>query len=283
MSQYFLQPDLIKGFITEPISVTPNNPAIGYVNIYFKTDNKLYYIDSSGGEYELSGGGGGGSTLTVQKDSATVTTSTTLINFTGSNIAVTTSAAGQVNVSVNETEQRPSGGTLGQVLTKNSATDYDYSWQNINPIPTGGNEGQVLTKLSASDYDVYWADSTSNRVSLISTSLINAKTASNTTLYTVPIGEKYLISECIIEVNEFISVSGVLECGFGINAVNDSLFNTSQLIGLNTHFNSWKFSSSMGGVNIVQAGDDIDLNISAALTGTTATVNVYIIAVQLSP
>ena len=36
-----------------------------------------------------------------------------------------------------------SGGTVGQVLTKNSATDYDYSW--ITPASAG-----VITSLSAS-------------------------------------------------------------------------------------------------------------------------------------
>lgn len=43
----------------------------------------------------------------------------------------------------------PSGGTAGQVLTKNSATDYDAGWDDVpKELPTGGTDGQVLTLSS---------------------------------------------------------------------------------------------------------------------------------------
>lgn len=49
----------------------------------------------------------------------------------------------------------PSGGSSGQVLVKDSATDYDVSWKSA-AIPSGGASGQVLTKNSATSYDVSW-------------------------------------------------------------------------------------------------------------------------------
>lgn len=51
----------------------------------------------------------------------------------------------------------PTGGTAGQVLTKNSATNFDASWATLpNDLPTGGTTGQVLTKDSGTNYDVSW-------------------------------------------------------------------------------------------------------------------------------
>ena len=50
----------------------------------------------------------------------------------------------------------PSGGTVGQVLQKNSATSYDTSWSSIYTIPSGGSTNQVLKKTSNTDYAVAW-------------------------------------------------------------------------------------------------------------------------------
>jgi hypothetical protein len=48
----------------------------------------------------------------------------------------------------------PTGGTTGQRLQKNSATNYDASW--ITPNFPGGTAGQTLIKNSATDYDASW-------------------------------------------------------------------------------------------------------------------------------
>lgn len=50
----------------------------------------------------------------------------------------------------------PNGGTTGQVLTKNSATDGDAIWANSVGIPNGGSTGQALVKNSGTDQDVSW-------------------------------------------------------------------------------------------------------------------------------
>lgn len=51
----------------------------------------------------------------------------------------------------------PKGGASGQVLTKQSGTDYAADWQTpANPLPEGGSTGQVLAKDSGTDHDVSW-------------------------------------------------------------------------------------------------------------------------------
>ena len=50
----------------------------------------------------------------------------------------------------------PTGGTIGQTLTKNSSTNFDASWA-TNNIPTGGTTGQYLKKNSSTNYDTGWA------------------------------------------------------------------------------------------------------------------------------
>lgn len=54
----------------------------------------------------------------------------------------------------------PTGGTAGQIIVKNSATDYDTVWDDLpeDELPTGGLQGQVLGKLSDYDDDVGWVD-----------------------------------------------------------------------------------------------------------------------------
>ena len=50
--------------ITMTEIATPANPAAGYLKVYAKSDNKLYYLDSTGVEQAV--GAGGGSILEVQ-------------------------------------------------------------------------------------------------------------------------------------------------------------------------------------------------------------------------
>lgn len=55
----------------------------------------------------------------------------------------------------------PSGGSDGQVLTKNGATNYAVKWASlptVHSVPAGGSQNQVLAKNSSSDYDVKWSD-----------------------------------------------------------------------------------------------------------------------------
>lgn len=60
---------------------------------------------------------------------------------------------GTINVS-----SLPLGGTTGQVLKKNSNTDFDAGWETTHYLTTGGSAGQVLAKNSSSDYDASWVN-----------------------------------------------------------------------------------------------------------------------------
>lgn len=55
----------------------------------------------------------------------------------------------------------PSGGGSGQVLKKNSNTDYDMGWADDelgNQVPDGGVQYNILIKNSAADGDVVWSE-----------------------------------------------------------------------------------------------------------------------------
>lgn len=56
----------------------------------------------------------------------------------------------------------PTGGSTGQVLTKNSAADSDATWYTPNYIPSGGTSGQTLVKNSSTDFDVSWGVGTTS-------------------------------------------------------------------------------------------------------------------------
>jgi hypothetical protein len=77
-------------------------------------------------------------------------------------VYVTVTSSG---VTVTVAPSTPSGGTTGQVLTKNSASDYDVAWvapQQVGGVPTGGSTGQVLTKNSNTSYDTAWVTPTTD-------------------------------------------------------------------------------------------------------------------------
>jgi len=81
----------------------PANPAANIARLYFKSDHKLYSLDSTGLETQLGAQGPAGATG-------------------GTGPAGSTGATGPAGPGV------PVGGTTAQVLAKNSATDYDTGW-----------------------------------------------------------------------------------------------------------------------------------------------------------
>lgn len=52
----------------------------------------------------------------------------------------------------------PSGGLVGQVLTKNSAGNFDFAWANPQGIASGGTDGQVLLKDGSTPFATRWGD-----------------------------------------------------------------------------------------------------------------------------
>lgn len=49
----------------------------------------------------------------------------------------------------------PTGGTTGQVLAKNTGTNFDAGW-NSSGVPAGGTVNQILAKTSGTDYAIAW-------------------------------------------------------------------------------------------------------------------------------
>lgn len=75
------------------------------------------------------------------------------LQFDGTNWQVLSTAT--INAA-NAAAGMPTGGTAGQLLTKNSTANYDATWS-ASPVPAGGTAGQILQKNTATNYDVAWA------------------------------------------------------------------------------------------------------------------------------
>lgn len=73
--------------------------------------------------------------------------------------AYTFSDDGTSRTGIALTSLLPAGGSSGQVLRKNSATDFDATWSATSLVPAGGSSGQVLQKNSGTDFDAVWSGS----------------------------------------------------------------------------------------------------------------------------
>ena len=80
------------------------------------TSNRIYYTPNEAGTLALTSNIND-ATLTIQKNGVNVET-----------FSANASSNKTANIVVNEV---PSGGTTGQALVKNSATNYDVSWANV--------------------------------------------------------------------------------------------------------------------------------------------------------
>ena len=112
-------------------------------------------------------GGGSGSALTVKDENTTLATAATQIGFTGSGIT----ASGANNIITVDVPggTLPSGGSLGQVLAKNTAASGDAGWIDVTNSATMTNtstetyftevgNGANVTSTSTTPGDTYWSD-----------------------------------------------------------------------------------------------------------------------------
>lgn len=86
-----LNPNLIEGFTTSPLSIAPSTPAVGYVKFYQKTDNKWYWLDSGGTEHEIGSGGGGGGITSI--NSLTTSAQTLVVGSSGVDFTINSSGS----------------------------------------------------------------------------------------------------------------------------------------------------------------------------------------------
>jgi hypothetical protein len=200
---------LAPSYVEQAQIVKPANPPAGSMRFYPKSDGQYYKLDSAGTETIM-----GGLTL-AQADARYLTKAQAdgyydVLGAATSAVTVHAAAADPHPIYLTQAEGDarysaatnglPVGGTVGQVLTKVNATDYNANWQTptvggvtmpltqpitfspdniydigaiaanrprsiyaatafIGPgaIPTGGTTGQVLAKNTATNYDVGWA------------------------------------------------------------------------------------------------------------------------------
>jgi hypothetical protein len=152
-------------------------------------------------------------------DTATYLTGNQTITLTGD-----ATGSGATAITTTVAAKLPVGGTSGQILTKNSATNYDASWASpagggnvsnvgtptsgqiaqwtaattiqgvstlpttVGALPTGGTTGQVLSKNSATNYDTGWSTAAPPTKVILLTS---------GTSYTRSTGARALFVECV--------------------------------------------------------------------------------------
>ena len=96
--------------------------------------------------------------ISIPKNSLTISTTKQTVQIQSGQskiIEISTNLAGNTGGS----SSLPAGGTTGQILTKQSDTNGDASWETLtipNEIPNGGGVGQVLSKLSILDQHIGW-------------------------------------------------------------------------------------------------------------------------------
>ncbi len=119
-------------------------------DININSDNGFSLQDDSGAGIVASSAGD----LTLDDQYLTSAISLSESGTTGLSGFTAISIVSAINEVKNEAV--PSGGAINQVLTKDSSTSYDTSWQSIEEVPAGGTVGQVLTKNSSTDNDTSW-------------------------------------------------------------------------------------------------------------------------------
>lgn len=142
---------------------TPDVPAANKIQLYAKTDGKLYYMADDGIEVEV-GGGGGGLTLPLGiSDGGTgETTAEDALAALGGIPAATVTDLGDLIVGTGAGTVLPlSAGTNGQLLSANDAEPTGLEW--VDPpatvtIPAPTVDGQVLTTNALAPDGYEWAD-----------------------------------------------------------------------------------------------------------------------------
>jgi hypothetical protein len=186
---------------------------------------------------------------------------------TGTNIAGTsTTIAGGA-----ATGNAASGSVLVQTTTAGASGTSSQS-QTTRLTISSTHSSFANTQLLATSHDSF-STALPVPVVLAVSSTIDATSTGDTTLYTVPTGERALITGAIVRlitVATFTSVPDV-----SINDGTDDIFASTTLTGVDTAEETWGFSPAGRAVSVA-AGASVDLSVDVAASAGTYDVIVYL-------
>lgn len=149
--------------VFNPLQAFPSLDQLSNVLLVTPSTGQVLAYNATSGKWEnatfVGGGGVWGSilgTLSNQTDLQNALNAKQVILVSGTNIKTLNGASllGSGNLFIPGIAP---GGNPGEVLTKVSLADYDFTWSvPVRDLPVGGAEGMTLVKASAADYDVAW-------------------------------------------------------------------------------------------------------------------------------
>lgn len=106
----------------------------------------------------------------------------------------------------------------------------------------------------------------------LSSTLVDLRTAANTTLFTVPSGQSYNISAVVLIERDIAGTpSAQPAVAIEVSGQPDqSMFYTQTLIGVTGNNHTWTFRHAAGQGRVVVAGEVISIEVKTAATGYTA-------------
>jgi hypothetical protein len=142
-------------------------------------------------------------------------------------------------------------------------------------ITTSGFTGSLSTLTSPTEnvQSAFAALDSSLEVRLSTTVGIDAKTAANNLLYTVPVGRTAVITKAFIRMSDDSGFLGVGDAGIGANGPADDIFASQTLTGLDGLTKVFPLIHS-GAFVVATSGQAINFGIDVVFTGTTIELDV---------
>lgn len=203
------------------------------------------------------------------KDTNNVALDTKLSAMSSAMVKSVNSTLPDSNGNVDVNGALPTGGTQGQVLTKQSSTTGDVAWEDIDALPSGGTTGQALIKQSSQDGDADWEDIPSDATKmdlvssptsgdLLTTNSSGQATDSGSTIASVQNDVKCLV----LTSSSFSSLPKTIT---NANITSDHVVVNSVLSNPSAQTGDWTVTTNNG-----------SLTISGSISGST-TVTLYLV------
>lgn len=119
-------------------------------------------------------------------------------------------------------------------------------------------------------------------VRVTETTSINLKSTGSTTLYTVPTGKTFIVTDVILRPTSASAANGDAEAQVENTASSGDIVASTILSGMTSLDDEFRLSPAAGGTaRINDATETVKLNVTSAETGTTLTVSADLIGYLL--